>query len=123
MQKENIALTKSFDLALQSISIFKLLTENKKEFIISKQLLKSATSVGANIEEAIGGSSARDFVAKLSISYKEARETRYWLRLLKKSGYLDTKQVSACLSQCEDLCRLLGKSISTVKRQTSKNDS
>ena len=87
--KENIIQTKSYDFALKIVKLHRSLVENKKEFVLSKQLLRSGTSIGANIEEAIGGQSEKDFYAKLTISYKEARETKYWIRLLKDSEYLD----------------------------------
>jgi len=82
--KDNLIQTKSFEFSLSIISLYKILL-NEREYIISKQILRSATSIGANIEEAIGGQSKRDFLAKISISLKEARETRYWLKLLHKS--------------------------------------
>lgn len=85
MQKENIILNKSFDFALQIIELYKQLIL-EKEFVLSKQLLRSGTSIGANVEEATAAISKKDFTAKMSIASKEARETRYWLRLLKNSN-------------------------------------
>lgn len=82
--KNNLIQEKSFSFALSIISLYKNLQE-EREFIISKQILRSATSIGANVEEAIAGQSRKDFVNKLSVSLKEARETRYWLRLLQDS--------------------------------------
>ncbi len=82
--KENLIQDKSFDFALLIIELYKVLTE-RKEYILSKQLLRSGTSIGANIEEAIAGQSQKDFLSKINISLKEARETRYWLRLLERS--------------------------------------
>lgn len=84
MKKENIILDKSFDFALQIIELYKVLIEHR-EYILSKQLLRSGTSIGANVEEAMAAHSRKDFIAKMVISSKEARETRYWLRLLEKS--------------------------------------
>jgi four helix bundle protein len=84
MQKENVILNKSFDFALQIIELYKQLVSGK-EFILSKQLLRSGTSIGANIEEATAAISKKDFIHKMSIASKEARETRYWLRLPDKS--------------------------------------
>ncbi|MFN6946224.1 MAG: four helix bundle protein [Cytophagaceae bacterium] len=75
MKKENIIAEKSYSFALTIVKIFRHLTEEKKEYVLSRQLLKSGTSIGANIEEAIGVQSTKDFYAKLTISYKEARET------------------------------------------------
>lgn len=79
---------KSFFFSLSIIKVYKLLVQEKKEFLLSKQLLRSGTSIGANIEKAFGGISNRDFLNKIHISYKGARETKYWIRLLAKSEYL-----------------------------------
>lgn len=85
MPKDNIIKEKSFAFALDIITLFQKL-RLEREYIISKQLLKSGTSIGANIEEALAGQSKKDFIAKMAIASKEARETSYWLRLLAKSG-------------------------------------
>ncbi len=82
--KENIIQQKSFLFAIRIINLYKHLTAVKKEFVLSKQILRCGTSIGANIEESIGGRSDKEFLFKLEISYKEARETIYWLKLLKK---------------------------------------
>ena len=88
MKKENIILDRSFDFALQIIDLYKKLS-TEREFVLSKQLLRSATSIGANVEEATAAISKKDFTAKMSIASKEARETRYWLRLLDRSKLVD----------------------------------
>jgi four helix bundle protein len=88
MKKENVILNRSFEFALEVIGLYKQLTA-QKEFVLSKQLLRSGTSIGANVEEATAAISKRDFVAKMSIASKEARETRYWLRLLKESDLVE----------------------------------
>ena len=80
--KENIIQIKSYAFAVRIVKVYKYLCEEKKEYVLSKQLLRSGTSIAANIEEAIGGQTDKDFFAKLSIAYKEARETHYWIRLL-----------------------------------------
>ena len=105
MKKENVILEKSFDFALQIIELYKKLVAGK-EFIISKQLLRSGTSIGANIEEATAAISKRDFIAKMSISSKEARETKYWLRLLEKSK-LANIEVSDELKEVENIINIL----------------
>ena len=87
MKKENIIQQKSFAFALRIVHLYRYLTNEKKEFVLAKQALRSGTSIGANIEEAIGAQSEKDFLSKLSIAYKEARETKYWLNLLKASQY------------------------------------
>jgi four helix bundle protein len=82
MKSDNIIQHKSFAFAIRIVNLYKYLTSEKKEFVLSKQLLRSGTSIGANIEESIGGQSEKDFLSKLSIAYKEARESIYWLKLL-----------------------------------------
>ncbi len=88
MKKENIIVTKSFDFALTIIELYKQMIE-QKEFVLSKQLLRSGTSIGANIQEATAAISKKDFTAKMSIASKEACETKYWLQLLDRSKLVD----------------------------------
>lgn len=113
--KQNIIRDKSYNFALQIVSIYKNLTNEKKEFILSKQLVRSGTSIGANIEEAIGAQSRKDFVAKLSIVYKEARETDYWLRILFNSGYIDKDDFDLLSEKCTELLKILGSIQKKVK--------
>lgn len=115
MKKENILRSKSYDFALRIIRTYQYLGSKKREFVLSKQLLRSGTSIGANVEEAIGGQSERDFLAKISISYKEARETHYWTRLLRDSGYLTTKQAESLLQDNEELLKIIGSIQRTIK--------
>lgn len=117
--KENIIQTKSYDFALKIVKLHRSLVENKKEFVLSKQLLRSGTSIGANIEEAIGGQSEKDFYAKLTISYKEARETKYRIRLLKDSEYLDKEIANDFLNNVEELLRIIGSIQKTLKNKNS----
>jgi four helix bundle protein len=77
MKQENIIQTKSYEFAIKVVNLYRFLSEEKREYVISKQLLRSGTSIGANVEEGIGGQSAKDFFAKLNIAYKEARESHY----------------------------------------------
>ena len=84
MKEENIIQTKSYAFAVRIVRLHKHLINTKKEYVLSKQILRSGTSIGANVEEAIGGQSKADFIHKLAIAYKEARETSYWLRLLQQ---------------------------------------
>jgi four helix bundle protein len=116
--KENILKDKSYAFALKTINIYKHLTEIKREFVISKQLLRSGTSIGANIEEAIGGQSRSDFIAKLSIAYKEARETNYWISLLTDSGYLSKKDKISLIEDCSELLRILAAILQTTKKKS-----
>ncbi len=85
--------------------------------MLSKQILRSGTSNGANIEEALGGQSKKDFYAKLNIAYKELRETHYWLRLLYDSGYLKSEEAQSLIIDCEELLKINGSIISTIKKQ------
>ncbi|WP_272150438.1 four helix bundle protein [Tenacibaculum aiptasiae] len=117
--KESIVQNKSFQFSLKVISLYKKL-QQEKEFIISKQLLRSGTSIGANIEEALAGQSKRDFIAKMSISSKEARETKYWLRLLKESD-LTNINVNDLLLDAHELIRLLTAIVKTSQQNTTKN--
>jgi len=115
MKKDNVVQEKSYSFALRVIKLYRWLVENKKEYVLSKQLLRSGTSVGANVEEAIGGQSARDFKAKMSIAYKEVRESHYWLRLLHDSDYLDKNAFSSIIIDCDELMKIIGSIIKTMK--------
>ena len=101
--KDNIIVKKSYSFALEIITIYKYLVSEKKEFVLSKQLLRSGTSVGANIHEAIASESKKDFIHKLGISVKEARETSYWLNLLKDSNYISEEQFNSLNRNTSDL--------------------
>ncbi len=105
--KENVVKDKSFDFAVRIVNLYKHLSQEKKEFVLSKQLLRSGTSIGANVEEAIGGISKADFRAKISIAYKEARETNYWIRLLHATEYLNDKEFESIYCDADELCKLL----------------
>ena len=87
MKDNNVVRDKSYAFAVRNVKACRHFVDEKKEHVLSKQLLRSRTSIGANVEEAIGGQSGKDFLAKLSIAYKEARETHYWIRLLTDSEY------------------------------------
>ncbi|MFP5039364.1 four helix bundle protein [Parasediminibacterium sp. JCM 36343] len=104
----------SFDFALQMIELYKILVE-KREFVISKQLLRSGTSIGANIEEAGAGQSRKDFISKMSIASKEARETRYWLRLLDRSKLVDI-DYSKYLLSIDHIVNILTKIVKTASQ-------
>ena len=110
--RENIVQKKSFSLALAVIRLYKQL-QAKREFVVSRQLLRSGTSIGANVEEGNAGQSRKDFRAKMSVASKEARETRYWMRLLKESRLVDL-DVSGELTQVEELIRILTSIVKTT---------
>lgn len=107
MKEENVIADKSFKFALRIVKLFMYLKNKKVERDLCLQLLNSGTSVGANIEEAVGGSSKKDFVHKLEIAYREARETRYWLRLLKESELLEEKLALSMIKDCEEILKIL----------------
>ena len=109
--KENLIATKTFDFALTVIELF-IQLKKENEFIISKQIIRSGTSIGANVEEAIAAQSKKDFINKLSIASKEARETKYWLRLLKQSK-LTQINVDSYLTEIEHIINILTKIIKT----------
>ena len=111
--KENVVQIKSFEFALTIISLYKLL-QDEREYVISKQLLRSGTSIGANIEEAIAGQSKKEFLSKISISLKEARETRYWHRLLKESELININ-VDTYLMDSFELISILSAIVKTTK--------
>ncbi|SFD09376.1 four helix bundle protein [Flavobacterium phragmitis] len=113
--KENIIQDKSFDFAVRIVNLYKYLTDVKKEFVLSKQVLRSGTSIGANIEESIGGRSDKEFLFKLEISYKEARETIYWLKLLKATEYISVDEFTSIFKEADEICRILAKIILTLK--------
>jgi len=114
-EKENVIQEKSYRFAVRIVNLYRHLTEQQKEFVLSKQALRSGTSIGANVEEAIGGQSRRDFLSKCSIAYKEARETRYWLRLLRDTDYLTPQQAESLLTDVEEVLRILASIIKTTK--------
>lgn len=111
MKTENKIQEMSFNFSLQIIYLFKILVD-KKEFILSKQLLRSATSVGANVEEATAAQTKKDFITKMSIASKEARETRYWLKLLDRSKLVDINY-SSYLASIEHMINILTKIVKT----------
>ena len=118
--KENVVQQKSFAFAIRVVNAYKYLTEQKKEFVLSKQLLRWGTSIGANVEEATGGQSKKDFIAKISISYKEARETKYWIELLIKTDYLNIKEdyVISLLNEIDELIKIITSIVKTSKENS-----
>ena len=115
--KENIIVTKSYAFALEIINAYKFLVSTPKEYVLSKQLLRSGTSIGANVNEAILSESKRDFVHKLGIALKEARETSYLLRLLKDANYLDLDDANRINNLCIELIRIISSIILTTKQK------
>ena len=118
MTENNILVNKSIDFAIRIVNCYNYLTEEKKEFVMSKQAFRSGTNIGANIHEAIQGQSRADFLSKLSIALKEASETSYWLVILHKTEYLDDRLYDSMKADIDEIIRIL---ISTIKT-TKKND-
>ncbi len=115
MKKENPLLEKALLFAARIVKLYKYLTKTKKETIIAKQIVRSATSIGANANEAIYGISKADFIAKLQISLKETAETEYWLRLLILSEYITEAEGQSLLSDCLEIKKILISTLNTAK--------
>lgn len=122
--KYNILIDKSIDFGARIVILHRYLVKTKHETVISKQIVRSGTSIGANINEAQYGNSKADFIAKLHIALKETAETEYWLHVLEKSDYLDTNMASSVLNDCLEIKRILIASINTAKQKEGQgNDS
>jgi four helix bundle protein len=119
--KENVVQAKSYAFAVQIVRLCQHLSVEKKEYVLSKQVLRCGTSIGANVEEAIGGQSRADFFSKMSIAYKEARETSYWLRLLKDTDYLTASQFDSIHAGAEELCRIIAAIQKSTKGKPDAN--
>jgi len=113
----SIAREKSYAFAVRVVRLYQYLTRKKQEYVLSKQILRSGTAIGANLEEATGGHSRADFSAKVNIAYKETRETCYWLRLLRDTDYLTAKEYASIYPDAEELCRLIG----SIQKSTQKS--
>jgi four helix bundle protein len=113
--KENILRDKSYQFALRIVKLYRFLVEEHKEFVLSKQILKSGTSIGANVEETVHAQSKVDFVHKSSTARKEGSETNYWLRILRDSDFIKEKLANSLLIDCEEIQKLLTSSIKTAK--------
>ena len=112
---ENVIVVKSKAFALRSIKLYKYLIEEEREYVLSKQFLRSATSIGANVREAIYAQSTADFISKMHIALKETAETEYWIKLLYMSEYIDDKMSNSLLDDCLEIKRILIASINTAK--------
>lgn len=121
-QSANVVVVKSYSFALRVVKLYKFLVESKKEFVLSKQVLRSGTSIGANIEEAVGSQSRKEFRAKMSVAYKEVRETRFWINLLRDSLYLDNILSKSLLDDCDELAKIIGKILITTTRTLNDSD-
>lgn len=113
--KENIVQAKSYAFASRIVKAYRYLVSEQREFVLSKQLLRSGTSIGANVEEALAASSTADFANKLNIAAKEARETSYWLRLLHDNGFLPSSAFTSIHAHNQELIKLLASILITTK--------
>ncbi len=116
LQIDNIIQSKSFKFAVRIVNLYKYLTNDKKEFILSKQLLRSGTSIGANVKEGLQGQSKKDFLSKMNIALKEASETEYWIELLIETNYLDLKEGKSILQDCVEIKKILHSIVKTTRK-------
>ncbi len=119
MKDDDIIVERSYAFAVRIINCYKYITANKSEFVLSKRLLRCGTSVGANVEKAMGSYSGEDFRAKLSVAYKEAKESRYWLRLLSETDFLEKRVTDSLLADCDELLKSMDNIIKCIKYQES----
>lgn len=115
--KENVLKDKSYKFALRVVKLYKHLAEEKKEFVLSKQVLRSGTSIGANVAEGNQAQSKPDFIHKMSIAHKEAFEIEYWLNLLRDGEFITEKQAESLIIDCNEIQKLLTASIKTTKER------
>jgi len=117
--KENVILEKSYNFAVRIAKLYIYLKSEKKEYELSKQVLRSGCSIGSNVEEAVGGYSRKDFAAKLGIAYREARETNYWLRIIRDTELIDLKMFKSLQKDCEEILKIIGSIQITLKKKNS----
>lgn len=120
MDEKKTARYKSKKLAIRIVKLYKYLCEEKNEYILSKQLLRSGTSIGANIAESKSASSKKDFLSKIYIALKECTETIYWLELLYETGYLKKTELESILIDCKELEKMLSATTKTIKKELER---
>ena len=114
--KDNVIVDKTYAFASRIVKLYKYLTQEQKEYVLSKQILRSGTSIGANVEEAVAASSRADFIHKLTIAAKEARETAYWLRLLHDNEFLPTPIFHSVYQDIVEIKRIIGSIVISTKK-------
>ena len=119
--KDNVVLEKSKKFAIRIVNLYKHLCNNKNEYVLSKQLLRSGTSIGANISEAIYSISKKEFLAKMYIAYKECGETKYWIDLLYETDFLNKEEYLSIVENCTEVQKLLSAITKTTKEQLNNN--
>ena len=122
VSRDNVVYDKAYQFAIRIVKAYQFLSSEKKEFVLSKQLLRSGTSIGANIAEANGGISKADFSNKISIAYKECLETKYWLDLLKDTTFIDEKTHESMYSDADEIAKILFSILKTTRIENKKND-
>ncbi len=120
--KENIIVDKSFLFAIKIVNQYKILCEVKREFVLSKQMLRSGTSIGANVREAHNGESKNDFIHKMAIAQKEAAEVLYWIELLYKTEYLSNEEYNSLYNDATELIKIIKSIIISTKQNVSKSE-
>ena len=119
--EENPLVAKALDFSVRIVNLYKCLREERHETVMSKQILRSGTSIGANISEAIAAESTDDFIHKLTISLKEANETKYWILLIHRTQFITDNEFESIMTDCQELRKLIGSIISSTKRNTNLN--
>ena len=117
MKTDNLIIIKSKAFAVRIIRMYQYLCDEKHEYVLSKQVLRSGTSIGANVKEAIRGQSRADFTAKMNIALKESSETEYWLELLHETDYLSNEHFSSIYTDCQELIRLLTAIVKSSRKE------
>ena len=113
---DNVIESKTFDFAIRIVNLYKYLCDQKKEYVLSKQVLRSGTSIGANVAEAQQAQSRLDFISKMSVALKETTETKYWLKLLNATAYLNDNEVKTILSDCIEIEKILTSILKSCKK-------
>jgi four helix bundle protein len=121
MKENNIIQQKTFDFGVSIIKFCEDLKKCKKETVLANQLLRCGTSIGANVEEGLGSQSKKDFYFKLTIAYKEARETMYWLRIIQGAGILEKERMISVIYKCDEILRILGSILKTLRNNSASN--
>ncbi len=118
--EENPLIAKTLDFSVRIVNLYKCLRDERHETVMSKQVLRSGTSIGANASEAIAAESTDDFVHKLTISLKEANETKYWILLLHRTQFIKEEEFKSIIKDCQELRKMIGSIISSTKRNRDK---
>ena len=121
LTKDTVLYRKAFAFAVRVVKLYQIIAENKKEYILPKQLLRSGTSIGANVSEANGAISSPDFSSKISIAYKESLETKYWLSLLKETGFVTMEAFSSLHNDADELSKILFSVLKTTRLKPGSN--